>query len=1133
MKRILIFLILVPALSVVTCVIATGQGATAQISGTVKDQSGAVLPGAEITATQTETGAGRMALSDETGSYVLPNLPVGPYKLEVSLPGFRTFVQSGIVLQVSSSTVVNPVLNVGQVSETVEVQANASLVETRSTGIGQVVETARILELPLIGRQVTDLIAINGAALPVLTTDTTYRGTYPNTTGFSIAGGVIGGNTYTLDGGMHNDVYANYGLPLPFPDALQEFKVETSSLPAQYGFHSGGAVNAVTRSGTNDLHGSLFEFVRNYSLNARNFFAPVRDGLKRNQYGGTIGGAIKQNRLFFFAGYQGTITRQSPQNTFASVPTPDMIAGDFTTFASKTCQRQDMRLRPPYDTNNRLAPSLISAAAVNIAKRLPAAVDQCGRTSYGIPVASDEYFPIGKIDYQISSAHSMFGRYMAASFKQTPPLAISKSVLSSIAPGADDLLQSLTYGDTYLFGPNMINSFRATWNRTANRKVVEPWFGPSDVGMNIYEYVPGITSINVTGGFVTGGLVATPAKFRTTVITLSDDFSVVRSKHQIAFGGSVMGFESNSAGNAFTPGPITITGGSTGLPLADFMAGRILNLQQSAPNKLLVRYRYSGLYAQDSWKLIPNMTLSYGLRWEPYSPQHYGENMMNHFDMDAFLKGIKSNVFVNAPAGLFYPGDALFGPNGNAGMYKQWKHFAPRAGFVWDPSNDGKMVIRAGYGIFYDINTVELNLATGQGPPWGGKVVVNNPSGGLDNPYSDFGGKPFPFVLNKNVPYLPDGVYDTFDPNTRVPYVQQWNLGIQKQIGTNWLVSASYIGNELTHMTGARELDPAIYFPGNPVNGVCTVQGFTLQVASGACSTPANTNLRRLFRLISPVEGSRISIMDTWDDGGTRSYNGMLLSMEKRFSRGYSFSANYTWSHCIGNPANTLLNAGAGGTGLYIAPTRDGDRGDCLRIPGITAVGEDRRHIVNMTGLVNSPKFSNHLLGMFVGNWRLSSIVKLQSGSAFDVYTGIDDMLSGINVTAQRANQISANTYGSKCTSDLIGPNPTCYWVNRNAFAEPAPGTVGNMRPGMLRGPGYFNMDAGLSRTFTFKETKRVELRAEATNVLNHTNFYGPGDAGTTNAQQTAFVTLTGSNFGRIQAARDARILQFALKYLF
>src|SRR5438132_1985275 len=328
---------------------------TSQINGTVQDASGAVLPGAEITATQTDTGAIRTTVSNETGSYVLPNLPVGPYKLEVSLPGFRTFIQSGIVLQVNSSAAVNAVLNVGQVSETIEVQANAAMVETRSTGIGQTVENTRILELPLIGRQVSDLIPLIGAALPLTTTDTTYRGVYPNTTGFTIAGGLLGGNTYTLDGGFHNDVYANYGLPLPFPDALQEFKVETSSLPAQYGFHSGGAVNAVTRSGTNDFHGSAFEFVRNYKFNARNFFAPSRDSLKRNQFGGTFGGPIEKNKLFVFGGYQGTITRQSPQSTTAFVPTAAMIAGDFTTFASRTCQGRDVVLGAPF-VNNQLPP---------------------------------------------------------------------------------------------------------------------------------------------------------------------------------------------------------------------------------------------------------------------------------------------------------------------------------------------------------------------------------------------------------------------------------------------------------------------------------------------------------------------------------------------------------------------------------------------------------------------------------------------------------------------------------------------------------------------------------------------------------------------------------------------------------
>ncbi len=364
-----------------------------------------------------------------------------------------------------------------------------------------------------------------------------------------------------------------------------------------------------------------------------------------------------------------------------------MIAGDFTTFASRTCQGRDVVLGAPF-MNNQLLPSAISPAAVKIAKLLPTPVDACGRTTFGNAVASNEHFSVAKVDFQMTSAHSMFGRYLGTSFTQKPPISISKNVLSSNAPGADDLLQSLTFGDTYSFGAHVINSFRGTWNRTANQKISEPWFGASDVGINIYQYLPGFTSLTTNpGGFTIGGLVSMPSRFATTVITLSDDVSVVKGSHQLAFGTSVMGFESNSKSFSFSPGTITVTGG-TGLSLADFMAGRIQNIQQGAPNRLLVRDRYFSLYAQDSWKIIPNLTLSYGLRWEPYFPQHYGENMMNHFDMDAFTKGIRNNVFVNAPAGMFYPGDPSFGPNGNAGMNKQWKDLAPRVGLVYDPSKD-------------------------------------------------------------------------------------------------------------------------------------------------------------------------------------------------------------------------------------------------------------------------------------------------------------------------------------------------------------------------------------------------------------------------------------------------------------
>jgi carboxypeptidase family protein len=282
---------------------------TAQVSGTVKDQTNAVLPGAEVSVTQTETGLKRSAVTNETGSYVIPNLPVGPYRLEATLPGFRTYVQTGIVLQVNANPVVNAVLEVGQLADQVEVQADAALVETRTTGIGQVIDNIRVLEMPLNGRQVTELILLSGAAVAGGNQMTNRN--YP-TESISVAGGLNNGLTYLLDGGTHNDPFNGLNLPLPFPDALQEFKVETSAVSAQYGQHSAGAVNAITKSGTNNFHGDLFEFVRNGSLNARNPFFLKRDSLKRNQYGGTIGGPVVQNKLFFFFGFQGTKQRSEP-----------------------------------------------------------------------------------------------------------------------------------------------------------------------------------------------------------------------------------------------------------------------------------------------------------------------------------------------------------------------------------------------------------------------------------------------------------------------------------------------------------------------------------------------------------------------------------------------------------------------------------------------------------------------------------------------------------------------------------------------------------------------------------------------------------------------------------------------------
>ena len=392
--------------------------ATAQISGTVRDQSGAVLPGVEVKVTQTATGLERSVITNETGSYVLPNLPIGPYKLEASLGGFRTFSQTGIVLQVGANPEINISLEVGQVSEAIEVQADAALVETRSTGVGQVMDNVRVMELPLNGRQVTELITLSGAAIGGGVQNSPRN--YP-TDIISIGGGSNNGVTFLLDGGIHNDPYGNQTLPLPFPDALQEFKVETSAVPAQYGYHAAGVVNVVTKGGTNEFHGSLFEFVRNRVFNARNTFEAEKDGLKRNQFGGVLGGPIVKNKLFFFGGIQTTVQRTDALGTIAYVPTPQMLSGDWTTYASAQCQAgRAVNLRAPF-TNNRIDPGQYSKPSLELLKRLNApAPDACGRISFGRKNNQEEYFPVAKVDWHINDKHSLFGRWEFAHLNTLP-----------------------------------------------------------------------------------------------------------------------------------------------------------------------------------------------------------------------------------------------------------------------------------------------------------------------------------------------------------------------------------------------------------------------------------------------------------------------------------------------------------------------------------------------------------------------------------------------------------------------------------------------------------------------------------------------------------------------------------------
>ena len=400
--------------------------ATAQINGTVADASGAVLPGVTVIAMQTETGFHREAVTDGTGSYALLNLPTGPYRLEATLSGFRTFSQTGLVLQVGSNPVIPVKMELGSLEQTVSVEAAAPLVETRNPAVGATITSEQIDALPLEGRSAVSLITLTGASADAGPSSSR---SMTSSRGIAISGGQPFGVAYLLDGALHNNAYDGFNMPLPFPDALQEFKVETSTQNAQNGVHAGGTVSLVTKSGTNLLHGDAFEFARHHRFNATSPFAGIDpatgkrldDGLVRNQFGGVLGGKLVQDKLFFFGAYQTSRSTQTPADLVAFVPTAAMMAGDFTGVTSPACNRgTQVNLRAPF-VNNRLAPAQISPAALAVAKRLPATSDPCGRVTYSSQTKPVETQSIGRVDWQINQNHSLFGRYMLTTTFWDPP----------------------------------------------------------------------------------------------------------------------------------------------------------------------------------------------------------------------------------------------------------------------------------------------------------------------------------------------------------------------------------------------------------------------------------------------------------------------------------------------------------------------------------------------------------------------------------------------------------------------------------------------------------------------------------------------------------------------------------------
>jgi hypothetical protein len=1070
----------------------------AQISGLITDQSSAVVANAEVKAIQSETGQVRTTLSSASGSYIFPNLPVGPYKLEVVAQGFQHYIQSGIVLAVGNNIQVNVLLQVGNVSQEVDVSAEAGLVQTQETSVSELVDQRRIVDLPLNGRQATQLILLSGGAANspafasggsvALVTTKTYSGSIA----ISVAGSQATGNNFLMDGGDNNDAFSNVNLPFPFPDALQEFNVQTSGLSAQYGLHPGAAVNIVTKSGTNQIHGDLFEFLRNGDFNARNYFATAQDTLHRNQFGGTVGAPIVREKLFGFFGYQNTIQRTAPPQTISFVPTQAELNGDFSARESGACQSSGKArtiINPntgQHFPNDQVSPSLFSAQALALLKYIPISTDPCGKLTYGIPSPSNETQYIGRADWARSVKDSLFARYFIVNFSN-PPFFNGTNALTTTLPGTEQRGQSLVLGDTYTLSTSLVNSIHLTGSRFRNnRTAASNFFSPPAVGINIASFVPNFTNMSISSAFAFGNGNGAPAHFNRNTFQFADDATLIRGRNQITFGVDYIYRQLNEFNVFNGNGSFTFNGQFTNDPLLDFILGSASSLVQGNPEQTGVRQNYIALYGQDNIQVNRRLNVHVGLRWEPFLPETDVAGRGEYFSQGAFNAGVKTDKYTNAPVGLLFAGDP-----GVPSTYINGKltNFSPRIGLVFDPSGNGRQSIRASYNIFHDTPNLYYYAKWADAAPWGSTITLT-PPGKLGNLYGNYpGGNPFPFPFppSQNQPFPTFGTYYSFPIDTRPTYAQIWGLSYQRQLGNDWLLSADYLGSKTTHLWSGADQNHAVYIP-----GTCSGQ---------PCSTLSNTNQRRLLYLQKPTAGTGYGQIQTLDEGNYSNYNGLILKARHRFAQNYTVLTSYTYSRCLQDGEIESNDLGNNGPSFQNPYDRDADYGPC---------DSDLRHAFVGSLVVDTPRFENKFAQVILGNWEVSPIITAQSGYPFTPVSGIDNSRTGIG---QDRPNVSGNPY--------LRNKSTLKWVNAAAYVENPVGTFGNAGWNSLTTPRYVDVDAAVVRTFPVRENINFQFRAEAFNAFNHTNFGQPAN------------NLNTSTFGTILSSNPARILQLAGKLTF
>jgi len=1084
-------------------VLAQGLGT---IVGTVTDPSGGVVPNAKVTIVNEGTSAARDTVTDAQGYYVFPSLRPSTYALKVEVAGFATFSRAGITLQADESVTVNVPLGLAQTGQEVTVEANQSLVNTTTSTLSEVVDTRRIVDLPLDGRNAASLALVTAGTLLAPNANGADQGntkTFPGAVLVNSNGARSNQTSYRLDGANNTDIYTNVNQPFPNPDALQEFSVQTSSYSAKYGGNAGGVVNIVTKSGTNELHGSAFEFVRNAEFNARNFFAPQRDPLKRNQFGGTFGGPVDiprlyngKNKTFFFLSYQGTRIHTVGSTSSEYVPTAAEMNGDFSAYLTasnpanalgKATQIIDPLSGTPFP-NNQIPTSRYDPPSVAFTKYLPIAPSGSGLTYYTLPTIQDFDEATVRIDQAIGTKDHLSGRYFYDRFNNVGFLDLTNYPAQS----SDAIINAHNFmlNETHLFSSALLSDFHASVIReVSSRGPAAGSIDATQLGSNIWR-APGdhiIEGLSVSSFFSVGQ--SDPATFTRTQYGLNEDLSLVHGKHSMSFGGSFLRSWVLIRNQFHQPGNFGFTADVTNLSMASYFLGYLRTFLQGNGEFKDNRINTFGLYYQDDWHASRKLTLNLGLRYDPFYPWKETKGRVEIFSPSAYAAGTTSTMFTSAPPGLLFPGDPGVPQYGNKPNYK---NFQPRFGFAYDVQGNAKTSIRGGFGMFYDslqngiynnrfVDTspfsVQVNLnPVNPNPPVSSYVKFSNPYLGITNPF------PAPYPPPKNIAFpLPDlaASYDLGHGGTyQTPVTYQWNLSIERQLPGNWMVRGAYVGSHSSHGMENVELSPNVY-------------------PTGKHLYPQYSDIAMVMNDINA------------------NYHSMQLTAQKRFSKGFTILANYTWAKATddwpyGQDITTVVAGGNSPIPWYMPGRHQYDRGPA---------DFDRRQRLVLSFLYQTPAFrgSPAVVRYLAAGWGVNGLFTAQTGSPFTPTYGKD--ASGTALSTDRPVLLDPNVYGSGACGTAA---PCVDWLVPSAFGAPAAGTFGNIGKGALRGPNSITYNGGLTKDFPLlKERMRFQFRAEFFNLFNRVNFNNPASS------------LTGAGFGRITGAGDPRIGQLALKFLF